>query len=54
MILISILEVLAVVAVIIGFIHEDKVIAFEERISEKIRKRVCYELQHWIYGTRNK
>ena len=38
MILISILEVLAVVAVIIGFIHEDKVIAFEERISEKIRK----------------
>ena len=38
MILISILEVLAVVAVIIGFIHEDKVIDFEERISEKIRK----------------
>lgn len=38
MILISILEVLAAVAVIIGFIHEDKVIAFEERISEKIRK----------------
>lgn len=38
MILISILEVLAVVAVIIGFCFEDKVIAFEERISEKIRK----------------
>lgn len=37
MILISIIELAAVIAVIVGFIHEDKLIAFEERIADKIK-----------------
>lgn len=35
--LISILEIIAVIAVIVGFIHEGKLIAFEERIANKIK-----------------
>ena len=35
--IISILELAAVIAVIVGFIREDKLIAFEERISDKIK-----------------
>lgn len=35
--LISILEIAAVIAVIVGFIREDKLIAFEEHISDKIK-----------------
>ena len=35
--LISILEITAVIAVIVGFVHEDKLIAFEERMSDKIK-----------------
>lgn len=31
------LELAAVIAVIYGFIHEDKLIAFEERITDKIK-----------------
>ena len=37
MILISIIELAAVIAVIVGFVHEDKFIAFEERIADKIK-----------------
>lgn len=33
----TILELAAVIAVIYGFIHEDKLIAFEERIADKIK-----------------
>lgn len=36
-ILISIIELAAVIAVIYGFIHEDKLIAFEERMRDKIK-----------------
>ena len=39
MILISIIELAAVIAVIYGFIHEDKLIAFEERIFERMRRK---------------
>lgn len=35
--LISILEITAVIAVIVGFIREGKLIAFEEHISDKIK-----------------
>lgn len=35
--LISILEITAVIAVIVGFINEDKLIAFEERIADRIK-----------------
>ena len=35
--IISILELAAVIAVIVGFVHEDKLIAFEERIANKIK-----------------
>ena len=31
------LELAAVIAVIVGFIHEDKLIAFEERTADKIK-----------------
>ena len=37
MILISIIELAAVIAVIVGFVHEDKLIAFEERTADKIK-----------------
>lgn len=33
----TILELAAVIAVIVGFINEDKLIAFEERIADKIK-----------------
>lgn len=39
MILISIIELAAVIAVIVGFVHEDKFIAFEERIFERMRHK---------------
>lgn len=39
MILTSIIELAAVIAVIYGFIHEDKLIAFEERIFERMRHK---------------
>ena len=39
MILISIIELAAVIAVIYGFIHEDKLIAFEERICEALKRK---------------
>ena len=35
--LISILEITAVIAVIVGFVNEDKLIAFEERTADKIK-----------------
>ena len=39
MILISIIELAAVLAVIVGFIREDKFIAFEERIFERMKHK---------------
>ena len=39
MILISIIELAAVIAVIVGFIHEDKFIAFEERIFNTLKRK---------------
>ena len=39
MILISIIELAAVIAVIYGFVHEDKLIAFEERIYERTKHK---------------
>ena len=33
----TILELAAVIAVIYGFIHEDKLITFEERLRDKIK-----------------
>lgn len=38
MILRTIIEIIAVLLIIYGFIHEDKFIAFEERIVEKIKQ----------------
>ena len=38
MILRTIIEIIAVLLIIYGFIHEDKFIAFEERIDEKIKQ----------------
>lgn len=35
----TILELAAVIAVIYGFIHEDKLIAFEERISNALKRK---------------
>lgn len=35
--IISILELAAVIAVIVGFIREDKLIAFEEWLRDKIK-----------------
>ena len=37
--LISILEIAAVIAVIVGFIHEDKLIAVEERIFNTLKRK---------------
>lgn len=39
MILISIIELAAVIAVIYGFIHEDKLIAVEERIFNTLKRK---------------
>ena len=39
MILISMIELAAVIAVIYGFVHEDKLIAFEERISDALKRK---------------
>ena len=39
MILISIIELAAVIAVIYGFIHEDKLISVEERIFERMKHK---------------
>ena len=38
MILRTIIEIIAVLLIIYGFIHEDKFIAFEERIGKKIKQ----------------
>ncbi|MGN0568529.1 MAG: hypothetical protein ACI4JR_08075 [Acutalibacteraceae bacterium] len=35
----TILELAAVIAVIVGFVHEDKLIAFEERICEALKRK---------------
>ena len=37
MILISMIELAAVIAVIVGFVHEDKLISVEERLRDKIK-----------------
>lgn len=39
MILISMIELAAVIAVIVGFVHEDKLIAFEERIFSALKRK---------------
>lgn len=33
----TVLEITAVIAVIVGFVNENKIIAFEERMSDKIK-----------------
>lgn len=33
----TVVELAAVIAVIVGFVNEDKLIAFEERMSDKIK-----------------
>jgi hypothetical protein len=38
MLLLSLLELAAVVLLIVGFIHEDKVVAFEERLATRYRE----------------
>lgn len=35
----TVFEITAVIAVIVGFINEDKLIAFEERIFERMRHK---------------
>ena len=35
----TIFEITAVIAVIVGFIHEDKLIAFEEWICERMKRK---------------
>ena len=35
----TILEITAVIAVIVGFINEDKLIAFEERLRERMKRK---------------
>ena len=35
----TILELTAVIAVIVGFINEDKLIAFEERLRERMKRK---------------
>ena len=35
----TILEGAAIVLIIIGFIYEDKLVAFEEKVAEKIKRR---------------
>ena len=37
--IISILELAAVIAVIVGFVNEDKLIAFEERMCERMKRK---------------
>ena len=37
MLLLSLIELTAVVLLIVGFINEDKVVAFEERLAESYR-----------------
>ena len=37
--LISILEITAVIAVIVGFVNEDKLIAFEDSLKHRIKKK---------------
>lgn len=39
-IIISIAEVLAALVVIVGFMYEDKVIAFEQRLKKKICRKI--------------
>lgn len=34
----TVVELAAVIAVIVGFVHEDKLIALEDKISKKIKK----------------
>lgn len=36
----TIFEIIVVVLIIYGFIHEDKLIAFEERAAERVKKRM--------------
>ena len=35
----TVLEITAVIAVIVGFIREDKLIAFEERLRERMKRK---------------
>lgn len=35
----TVFEIVAIVLIIYGFIHEDKLIAFEERITSKIKEK---------------
>lgn len=35
----TVLEIVGVVLIIYGFIHEDKLIAFEEKIVERFKKK---------------
>ena len=35
----TVFEILLVVGIIYGFIHEDKLIAFEDKLAEKFKKR---------------
>lgn len=35
----TVFDIVAVVLIIYGFIHEDKLIAFEERITSKIKEK---------------
>lgn len=35
----TVVELAAVIAVIVGFINEDKLIAFEERICEALKRK---------------
>lgn len=35
----TVLEITAIIAVIVGFINEDKLIAFEERICEALKRK---------------
>ncbi|MCI7650494.1 MAG: hypothetical protein SO436_04810 [Oscillospiraceae bacterium] len=36
----TVFEIAVVVLIIYGFVHEDKLIAFEDRLKAKIRKEV--------------
>ena len=35
----TVFEILLVAGIIYGFVHEDKLIAFEDKLSEKFKKR---------------
>ena len=35
----TVFEILLVVGIIYGFVHEDKLIAFEDKLAEKFKKR---------------